>query len=185
MTKYERDKWVVDNIRFIHTVCKQWRKFNNYDDIFQTACLATLEALSRVDDDANDKMIRSYVARYIYGYVVKYVINTCLVFIPHHERGKTELSILSTDYEYTDSESTFTIDELFLQNTDSGFEEAEVMTDFTASLKRLSKKKQEVALLLAQGYTQYEVADIMDNTHQYINLINREVKQSYRKYMAS
>ena len=69
MTVDERNKWIIKNERFIHSVCQKYRYRYDYDDIIQEAFVGAMAALDRIWGDKDDKAIRAYVSAYIDGYV--------------------------------------------------------------------------------------------------------------------
>lgn len=179
MDRNERNQWVIDNMAFIHTVIKRFRNLPNYEDIAQTACYAAIEALDRCEPNCSEKRLRQYVAKYVNGYVIKYCKNNdCLVFIPHHERGKIDISVDSINYDL-DSEGR-TYEELFLVDEETGYEEVETKVDYELFLGKLKESKRKVVMLMAENGSRKKTAEIMGfSRDERVRQIVNEVKPKF------
>lgn len=163
MTKDERNEWLINNMAFVLTIIKRFKRLSNYEDIAQTACYAALVALDRCEPGVDERQMRQYVAKYINGYVIKFCINNnCLVFIPHHERGKVDITVHSTDYEYSNDDGSITsFEELYLPEEELGYEEVETKIDFERILGTLKENKRKVVVLMAENESRKITAEIM------------------------
>jgi RNA polymerase sigma factor (sigma-70 family) len=183
MTVEERNAWIVDNIRFIHAACQQWRYREDYEDIIQTAVIGTSYALDRVDESLGDKAVRGYVTAYIEGYVRNYWLKkTSTVYIPRYyvDHGVT-VDCLSIEYEYDDGD---TFESLYLSSEERGYEEVEVMEDFRRCIKNLPEKVRKTALMIAEGYERKDVAEADGCSKQNINLRVDSIKRACRRLYA-
>ena len=182
MTVDERNKWITENERFIHKVCQKYRYRYDYEDIVQTAFIGAIYALDRVDEDKGDKAIRAYVASYIDGYVSNYWIKLDnLVHIPRYSwDAGVRATVLSIEWEY-ESEETF--ESVYLGENEIGYEEAEVMIDLKESIKNLSDKLQKTALMLYEGYTRRDIAEMDHCSQNAIYLRIQELKKACSKQL--
>ena len=182
MDRNERNQWVIDNMAFIHTVIRRFKNMPNYEDIAQTACYAAIEALDRCEPNCPEKTLRQYVAKYVNGYAIKYCKdNACLVFIPHHERGKVDISVDSINYKFADSnDNTKTFEELYLSDEEAGFEEVETKVDYEIFLSKLKESKRKVVMLMAENGSRKKTAKIMGfSRDERVRQIVNEVKPKF------
>lgn len=161
---------------FIYTVCKKWKNLPNREDILQTACYATLKALSRVKEDAEEKAIRTYVAKYIDGYVMKMLKKSCVVSIPEREVKEVELRIESFDFE--NDGLTF---EFLKPYIEIGYENVEIMADLDLMTRKMSDKKRKTAYLLMQGYERKDIAKVMGCSIELIRLRTKDICKCLNK----
>lgn len=176
MNKEQRNEWIVNNMGFIYTVCKKYKNLPNQEDIIQTACYGALEALSRAKEGADEKAIRSYVARYIDGYVLKLIKKNSVVSVPLREVKDARVIVESLDYE----KDGITLD--FLQPyNETGYEEAEILADLDTAIKKMPEKKRKTAFLLMAGYERSDIAKIMGCTTELIRLRIKDIRKEIKK----
>lgn len=183
MTVEQRNKWLIENEKFIHKVCQPYRYRYDYEDVTQEAFVGAAIALDRADESKGDKAIRQYVAHYIDGYVKNNIIKkTCSLHIPRHawDHG-VRFATVSIDWEYESEES---FESLYLEYDESGYEEAELMTDFRSAISKLPEKVQRTALMLAEGYERKDVAEADGCSKQNINLRVKAIQEACRPLYA-
>lgn len=158
MTVEQRNKWLIENEKFIHKVCQPYRYRYDYEDVVQEAFVGAIMALDRVDESKGEKAVRAFVSTYIDGYVKNNCIKkTSIVHIPRYavDQG-VQVTCLSIEWEYEDEE---TFESLYLGYNESGYEEAEVMTDLQNAISGLSEKLQRTAFMLYEGYSRKDIAE--------------------------
>lgn len=182
MTTIDRNKWLIDNQKLILKICAKWNYRRDYEDILQTAYLGAIAALDKSNDNYNNKALRAFVSSYIDGYVMNYCIKKdCVVGIPRHawDHG-VRVDVISIDYEYEDGD----FEEFYLGETDKGYEEAELMTDFRSAISKLPEKVQKTALMLAEGYERKDAAEVDGCSRQNINLRVKQIQEACRPLYA-
>lgn len=183
MTVDERNKWIIKNNRFIHSVCQKYRYRYDYDDIIQEAYVGAMAALDRIQSDKDEKAIRAYVSAYIDGYVRNNVIKkACTLHIPRYAWDSgVRFSEISIEWEY-DGEDSY--ESMYLPYEETGYEEAEVMADFMSAISKLSEKVQRTAVLLSQGYERKDIAEMDHCSRQAINLRVKALHDAYKQHCA-
>ena len=183
MTVEERNNWIVENERFVHSVCQKYRYRYDYDDIIQEAFVGAMDALDRIDADKDDKLIRAYVSSYIDGYVRNNIIKkACILHIPRYAwDAGVSFNTISIEWEY-DGEDSY--ESMYLPYEETGYEEAEVMTDFMSAISKLSEKVQRTAILLSQGYERKDIAEMDHCSRQAINLRVKALHDAYKQHCA-
>ena len=186
MTKEQRNQWLIDNLKFVYTVCKKWRYMPDYEDILQVGCLATLQALLRVENGTDEKAIRGYVSEYINGTVIRYLdLNKHKLHVPYQKINEVCLCVDSIDYEYTDGEGkTKTYEEIHLADYDNGYDEAETMTDFERFTEKLKPKQRAVFVTMANVGNQTEAGQLLGYARgERVRQILKENRDKFDKYI--
>jgi RNA polymerase sigma factor (sigma-70 family) len=186
MDENTRNKWLIDNMAFVHHICRKYNCMHNYEDILQTAYYATLVALSRVKDGADEKQIRAYVSLYIDGYIQKYCLNNvCLVYIPEHLRQelKGKIKVDSINYEFKGDEKDKTYEEIHLQYDEKQYEEVETKLCFNNFLSEQKPKKRNVFSMMAEGIGRPATAKALKLSQERIRQILKEERLKYKNCM--
>lgn len=183
MTVEQRNKWLIENEKFIHKVCQPYRYRYDYEDIVQEAFVGAATALDRADESKGDKALRGFVSSYVIGYVKNNCIKkTSIVHIPRYSVDQgVKVTCLSIDWEY---EGEDTYESLYLPYEETGYEEAELMTDFRSAISKLPEKVQKTALMLAEGYERKDVAEADGCSKQNINLRVKQIQEACRPLYA-
>ena len=158
----------------------------DYEDILQVGCEATLKALTRVKDGADDKAVRGYVGKYIEGYVIRYLdYNKHKVHVPYQLINEVNVLVDSIDYEFSDGEGkTKTYEELFLADTETGYEEAEVKVDFDRFTATLKPKYKRAFELMSEVEDQKTAGHIMGYVRgERVRQMIREYKREFDRYV--
>lgn len=183
MTVEQRNKWLIENERFIHKVCQPYRYRYDYEDVIQEAFIGAAIALDRSDESRGEKAIRQFVAHYIDGYVKNNVIKkTCSLHIPRYawDNGVRFASV-SIEWEYESEES---FESLFLKQDEVGYEEVEIMADFRSAISKLPEKVQNTAMMLVEGYERKDVAAVDGCTRQNINQRVKQIQEACKPLYA-
>lgn len=177
MTVEQRNKWLIENEKFIHKVCQPYRYRYDYEDVVQEAFVGAAMALDRSDESRGEKAIRQFVAHYIDGYVMNNVIKkACPVHIPRYLYDKgARVDVLSIEWEYEDEE---TFESLYLGYNEPGYEEAEVLTDLQNAISGLSEKLQKTAFMLYEGYSRKDIAEQDHCSQNAIYLRIQDIKRA-------
>ena len=182
MTIEERNKWLLDNMGFIYEVCQKYRCRRDFEDCVQTAFIGAIAALDRIREDADEKEKRGFISRYINGYVLNYCIKTeCSVHVPRYAYDiGVRPEVMSMDYEYDDEE---TFGSIYVPYNEPGYEEAEVLTDLKNCISDLTEKLQRTALMLYEGYTRRDIAEMDHCSQNAIYLRIQELKKACSKQL--
>lgn len=176
MTVDERNTWIVDNQRLIHKICQKWRYRRDYDDIVQTAFMATIDALDKSKDKCDEKELRAYITAYIEGYVMNYCIKRdSIVDVPRYAYDNgVRVEVMSIDYEYRDQ----TFEELYLSSAETGYESVELMADFEWAIKGLKDYLKRTARMLVAGYDRTDIRKMENITQQAIYLRVKDIRRA-------
>ena len=182
METEKRNQWLIDNMKFVFTVCKKFRNRDDYEDVQQTAFMATLDALSRVREGANEKEIRAYVARWIDG-VVHRECYISTFYVPYRDRYKVKLNVISTDMTFDSEDGTdgLTFEEAYLPSTERGYDEVMMKVDFLNKISMLSETIRNRGLLLIDGYSQSEIAKAEGVKPQAIGCSIYKIQDIYKR----
>lgn len=165
MTREERNRYVVDNMRLIYSTLKPFRGMNNYDDLVQVGTLGMIESLDRMK---GNEICTSYITSYIKGYVLKY-INRIDVAIKPNARAKQGIDCGSLD-NVLDDGTTFGD---MMQDDNNMIDDVITICAYERMISKLSKKAQKPMRCLLSGYDTTDAAKICGLSYARVGQIKK------------
>lgn len=166
MTREDRNRYVIDNMKLVYSILKPFRCMHNYDDLVQVGTLGMIDALDRMKDN---EIHTSYITRYVKGYVLRY-INRVDIAIKPNARAKQRIDCGSLDKMLSDDGTTF--GDMILDDN-SLIDDVITKCAYEHMISMLSKKTQKPMLCLLSGYDTTDAAKICGISYERVSQIKK------------
>lgn len=172
MTQEERNKFVEDNQKLVYWCLRRYKGLPNFADYIQQGNVGMIIALDRCN---NENITRSYLVKYITGYVKTYIRNNEHFIVTRYNHA--DMEILNYDGF---NEGEYGSDISALGKYEDGFDETIVKCEIENILLQLNPRHQVMIRMLIAGYTEKEIAEHMSLTVQAVNLVKQRFKKDYK-----
>lgn len=175
----KRNRWIEENLNYIHFMLKKFHGMPNYEDLFMEGVLAAIKALDNADES---KGIHAYVGKNIYCSVLNY-LNRIDVPVTPKSTGKGtyyKVSCYSLDKQIKDEAESMCFGDM-IQDTENEMDEVVTRCDFERMIDNYNGKHKQEMYLFLDGYDRKDVAKAMGITYE---ALRQNLEKMKRKYVA-
>lgn len=174
----KRNRWIEENLNYIHFMLKKFHGMPNYEDLFMEGVLAAIKALDNADES---KGIHAYVGKNVYCSVLNY-LNRIDVPVTPKSTGKGtyyKVSCYSLDKQIKDEAESMCFGDMLPAKDELG----DVVTkcDFERMIEHYNGSHKDKMYLFFDGYDRTEVANAMGISYE---RLRQNLKKMERKYVA-
>lgn len=175
MTIAERNDYVINNLKLIHFILRDYRKYNNYEEIFQSGVEGMIVGLDRTIGDVN----LDYLGKYIRGYANRFIIRAD---VPIVTPDKADIpKTISLDYEYQEDYQTRTLAEM-IEAPCYEMQDALERANAEWVMRKWAKEEHKDVIRDAmQGYNMKESCENRGYSHGMADILRKRFREDYEK----
>lgn len=165
MTREERNRFVEDNLKFVHHLLKPYNRLPNYEDYYMQGVLGMIDALDNMEGEIN----KSYIGSYVTGYVKRYINRIDVPVTPISNRRGTYERVDCCSLNCSLGDDTSDTFEDVLADANDAIDDAITYADFKAAMDKTNVRNKKPFEFLLKGYNRTDAAKMSGISRQRVD----------------